>query len=203
MEERLSNAIREVQSALSRLSPVPAAELARFIESETILAQYPIGTYFTRPSDASARLGFVVKGLFRVFYVGPDGSEHVRNFCRKGTFIGAYGAILSGQVANVAIQSLEAAEVLELSYPALARQFETGAEWERLGRRIAEEHYISRERREHALLTLDAFGRLQRFQQEFADIAPFLKRSDIASYIDVRPETLSRLGHRRPSRTQP
>jgi CRP-like cAMP-binding protein len=193
MSELNAEALDVVGAYLTQLAPIPREELSRFAAQHLTLVSYRRKAFFTQPGDPSARLGVVVEGLFRVYYVGLDGSAHVRNFCERGTPVGAYGSILSGKPANVAIEALEDSKVLELPYAALVRQYETGSVWERLGRRIAEEHYISRERREHALLTMDAAGRYARFREEFPTLSARLKRSDIASYIRVRPETLSRL----------
>jgi CRP-like cAMP-binding protein len=186
-----------VLAYLASLSPIPEDELRAFVAEKLSAVDYPAGHFFVRAGDLTARIGFVERGLFRVYYTGQGGRRHVRNFCAEGAPIGAYGAILAGQPANVSIEALEDARVLELPYRAMAAQFATSALWERCGRRIAEAHYQSRERREHALLMLDAQGRLSRFHADFPGLAARLPRSDVASYIGVRPETLSRLFHAR------
>ncbi len=185
--------LEQVQAFLAKRAPVPADELSEFVRAHMRLETYRPRQCFTREGDTDGRLGFVVSGLFRVYYVGPAGAQHVRNFCPEGTPIGAYGTVIAGQPLSVFIEALEASQVLEFPYGALVAQLERSAAWERLGRRIAEEHYISRERREHALLTLDARARLQRFREDFPTLGARLRRSDVASYIGVRPETLSRL----------
>jgi CRP-like cAMP-binding protein len=200
MTEPLTETPRPFGSFLSKLSQVPADEVLAFVTKHCALERYPRGELFTRLGDTSHRLGFVLEGLFRVYYTDSEGKQHVRNFCKEGVPIGSYATVLSGQPAHVDIEALEDSTVIQFGYGALLRQFERGAAWERLGRRIAEEHYISRERREHALLQLDAPARFKLFHEEFPGLASRLSGSDVASYIGVRPETLSRLRRKLVSR---
>jgi CRP-like cAMP-binding protein len=186
-----------LKAYLQQLAPIDDAEIARFASAHAAEVDYARGAFFTSPGDTHDRVGFVAAGLFRVYYTGADGTYHIRNFCPERTPIGSYATILSGQPAHVSIQAVEDSTVVEFSYQFLREEFDRSASWERLGRRIAEEHYLSRERREEVLLTLDAEGRLAEFEEEFGGLADRLTRADVASYIGVRPETLSRLSRRR------
>ncbi|MBK7860670.1 MAG: Crp/Fnr family transcriptional regulator [Archangiaceae bacterium] len=187
----------QLRTWLQSLSLVPDAEFARFASKHITAAQYEKGSFFTRSGDATDRVGYVVRGLFRVYYTGPDGSFHVRNFCPEGSPLGSYVTVLAEQPAHVDIEALEDSLVLQFPYRALAAELQTSAAWERLGRRIAEQHYVSRERREWTLLTQNAAGRLRQFERDFGGLAHRLSQTDIASYIGVRRETLSRLKRKR------
>jgi CRP-like cAMP-binding protein len=200
MSVERASAEGRLRAWLQSLSRLPEPEVARFLAQHVTAAKYAKGSFFTRSGDASDRVGFVAAGLFRVYYTGPGGTYHVRNFCPEGTPIGSYATVLVKEPAHVDIEALEESVVLQFPYQALAQHFEVSAAWERLGRRIAELHYISRERREHTLLTLDAGGRLREFENLFGALAARLTASDIASYIGVRRETLSRLRRGRAAR---
>lgn len=193
MAELTRRRIAIVQRLVERLAPIPPAEVERFLRAEARAVEYPRGACFTTVGDASGRVGFVLHGAFRVCYRGAKGAKHVRNFCVEGTPIGPYATLLEGQPSNVDIEALEPSEVIELPYAAMVKKFAASHAWERLGRRIAEQHYVSRARREHALLALDAGERLERFFEELPTLEARLKNHDIAAYIGVRPETLSRL----------
>ena len=103
---------------------------------------------------------------------------------------------VKGESPVLDIEALEDSTVLEISHQIIRAELDRSRAWERIARRIAEEYYISRERREEVLLTLDAGGRLAEFEEELGHIAHRLTQADIASYIGVRPETLSRLMRR-------
>jgi CRP-like cAMP-binding protein len=98
--------------------------------------------------------------------------------------------------AHLTNEALEDSQVAQFSYHVLEERFDRHPSWERLGRRLAEEHYIERERREYHLLALDAGERYQRFLEDFPGLAERITQANIASYIGIKPESLSRL-HRR------
>jgi CRP-like cAMP-binding protein len=192
-----AQALAAFRTYLLGLAPLPRADVDAFLTDEVTAAPYAKGTFFTRVGDTHDRLGFVARGLFRVYYTATDGTYHVRNFCAEGRPIGSYATVLQRLPAHVDIEALEDALVLQFRYAALAKRLETNAAWERAGRRIAEAHYVSRERREHTLLTMDAAGRLAQFEGELGHLEHRLTAADVASYIGVRRETLSRLKRRR------
>jgi CRP-like cAMP-binding protein len=66
-------------------------------------------------------------------------------------------------------------------------------EWQKLGRRIAELLYIRKEQRELSFLLLDAPARYQRFCAQFGQQADRIPQYYIASYLGIRPQSLSRL----------
>lgn len=173
-------------------APVPPAQLDAFL-GEVRVRSYEPGSFFTLPGDTHDRVGFVLEGLFRVYYTGEDGGVRIRNFCHEGKPLGSYATILAGLPAHVAIEALEPSRVAEFPYAALARRFEEHAAWERVGRLLAEEHYVARERREFEFLTLGAAERYEAFRQAFPGLDARLKRRDVASYVGVEPETFSRL----------
>lgn len=186
------NDMDATRARILALAPVPEDLLTSFLADARVRGYEP-GAFFTRPGDTHDRVGFVLEGLFRVYYTGEDGSVRIRNFCHEGRPLGSYATILAGLPAHVSIEALEASRVLEFGYSALERRFNEHPSWERLGRRLAEEHYVSRERREHQLLALDARGRYEAFRAEFPGLDARVKRRDVASYIGIEPETFSRL----------
>lgn len=181
---------------LYTLAQIPDSEAERFLNDFEV-TNYPRGSFFTRDGDTHDRVGFVILGVFRVYYTSSDGEMHIRNFCKEGMPLGSYATILQKQPAHVAIEALEDSIVAQFSYQALKSRFDRHAAWERLGRRIAEEHYISRERREYQLLAFDATARYEKFLEDFPGLEARITQANIASYVGVKPETLSRISKKR------
>jgi CRP-like cAMP-binding protein len=185
-----------LRAYLLQLGEVPEPEVDAFF-TKIYEATYRKGSFFTRVGEAHDRIGFVVRGLFRSYYTGADGTHHIRNFCPEGTPIGSYATVLHCTPAHVDIEALEESVVLQFSYRDFQQRMQAHPAWDRIARRVAELHYVSREKREFDLLTRDAEGRFDRFLEEFGHIEGRLTSTDIASFIRVRRETLSRLKRRR------
>lgn len=191
-------ALAAIESYVDRFATIPDDELASFLSTIRIVRFAP-GEMFTRVGETHDRVGVVLSGVFRVYYVSSDGDLFIRNFCKEGMPVGSYATILTGQPAHVNIEALEPSSVAQFRYAELARRFDRHPAWERVGRRIAEEHYIARERREYHLLAFDAATRYDHFLRDFPGLDQRITQANIASYVGVTPETLSRLLRKRKS----
>ena len=182
----------DLRNYFDQLVTLPPNEIAEFAAGLRE-SQYSKGEMFTRIGEGSDRIGFVKSGLFKVYYSTPDGRAVIRNFCYEGKPIGSYGTILTGKPAHVNIEAIEDSTVLKTTYAHFEEFFTKSAAWEKLGRKVAEAHYISRERREFQLLSLNANDRYTAFRKDFPGLEARVTQVDIASYIGVDPATLSRL----------
>jgi CRP-like cAMP-binding protein len=185
-----------IRAYVSSFASIPDDELAAFASTVGV-ASFAPGELFTRIGDTHDRVGIVLRGVFRVYYLSPDGDLFIRNFCKEGMPIGSYATILTAKPAHVNIEALEPSTVAQFRYAELARRFDRHPAWERVGRRIAEEHYIARERREYHLLAFDAATRYEHFLRDFPGLDQRITQANVASYVGVAPETLSRLIRKR------
>lgn len=181
-----------IKAYLRAFADLPEAELAAFASAVSVMRIMP-GELFTRTGDTHDRVGLVLSGVFRVYYMSPEGNLFIRNFCKEGMPIGSYATLLTSQPAHVSIEALEPSTVAQFRYAELTNRFDRHPAWERVGRRIAEEHYIARERREYHLLAFDAATRYEHFLRDFPGLDQRITQANIASYLGVTPETLSRI----------
>src|SRR6185503_7847749 len=105
--------------------------VAAFAREHASEVDYPRGSFFTRTDQRDAPIGFVIRGLFRVYYSGADGTYHVRNFIAEGRPLGSYATAISNEPAHVDIEALEDSRVLQFSFEALRAQFARSQAWER------------------------------------------------------------------------
>jgi CRP-like cAMP-binding protein len=84
-----------------------------------------------------------------------------------------------------------------LSYSAFQKLMKNSADWERVGRVIAERTLVDREKREAQLLTLSGTERYQSFRRDFPGLCDRLPQYLIASYLGLTPVALSRIKRKR------
>ena len=84
-------------------------------------------------------------------------------------------------------------ELLVWPYQVLLDLYESSMEWQKLGRRVAELLYVHKEQRELSFLLLDAEGRYRQMRAQFGVEADAIPQYFLASYLGVRPQSLSRL----------
>ncbi len=110
-----------------------------------------------------------------------------------GRFSGAYSAILLNEKSKITITALEDTNLVNFDFHEYQKLYARHICWERIVRLLVEELFIERERREYQLLMLTALERYHEFLQEFEDCHNRLSNKDIASYLRITPETLSRI----------
>lgn len=189
MRDEFKNRIKTFCQSFADL---PEEEILPFI-NEVSAVTLKTGEFFTKEGDAGDRLGFLISGLFRVYYKSPSGKIHIRNFISEDQLLGSYSTILAQKPAHVYIEALEPSIVAEFYHKDIVKRLNTHLGWERLTRLAAQRYYLSRERREYCLLTMDARERYQEFLREFPGLENRVTQANIASYINVTPETLSRI----------
>jgi CRP-like cAMP-binding protein len=140
---------------------------------------------------------FIVRGLIRELYVDAGGAEHTRTFLAEGGVTGSLVDLISGEPAITWIQALEPTETLSFAYAGFTGLCEAHPSLQRVARLFAEELYVRKVFREHELLALPARERYERWLSRARGIDSRVRRRDLASYLGVTPEHLSRLRSKR------
>lgn len=150
------------------------------------------GGYFLRPGEVSRKFGFVLQGVFHYFQ-GGDGQELTYYFGREQEFLGDYESFLSAQPATHGIQALEKARLLTISAGNLQRLYREIREGERLGRLLAEALFVDVLRQLTSFYEDTPEQRYARFQRTYPDLQQRIPQYYIASYVGVKPQSLSRI----------
>lgn len=172
---------------------------AESLAKEQVLAKRG---HFLRPGDPADRFAVVLEGVFRAVRVSARGTESVKAFRAEGELIGAYAEMLQGLPSMTSIEALEPSRVLVFQVRDLAALERGHVCWERLARRVAEQHFILKERREQEFLDLSAEERLVRFWEAHPHLKGRVPQRDVAAYLGITDVALSRIMARRRKRTE-
>ena len=139
-------------------------------------------------------LNLVVKGVFRkYFYKGRD--EVITQLAKEGDLISSSVSFFSGLPSQYAIEALEPAVVYSLSREKVEELYALSPNLERLGRMIITELYLSKERWEQDHIQFDIRQRFVNFVHNNTELIQRVPQKYIASYLNIKPETFSRLKH--------
>ncbi|NVJ01763.1 Crp/Fnr family transcriptional regulator [Myxococcus sp. AM009] len=186
---------------IAALAPLPASE---WLKAEALAREQALDkrALFLRPGDSADRFGLVLQGVFRAVRVSARGEESIKAFRAEGELIGAYAEMLQGQPSMTSIEALEPGRVLAFQARDLQALEAGHACWAQLARRVAEQHYILKERREQEFLDLSAEERLERFWQEHPHLHGRVPQRDVAAYLGITEVALSRIVSRRRKRAE-
>jgi CRP-like cAMP-binding protein len=146
-----------------------------------------------RAGEPATQLGFVVRGVFRLYYTRRDGKEVNKSFVAEDDFLASIQASIARQPSRLAIESLTDATILSAPYEVVAAFYERDMFWQRLGRLLAERLVVKKLEREASLLMDTAAVRYDTFLREHATIEQRVPDHHIARYLGITPEALSRL----------
>lgn len=178
--------------ALYPLSDQDFAQLAPHVVTHTLTK----GAQLLTAGQVCGAVYFVTAGFLRLYYVGADGQEVNCRFAGPNGFATDYQSFLTQQPSRYGWQAVQAAEVLALPYALVQRLYRESPTWDHLGRLIAERVYLQLNERVELLQFYTPSQRYEYVQQHHPALLREVSQAQLASYLGVQPESLSRIRHR-------
>ena len=150
------------------------------------------GEYLLTEGHISKKIAFIASGLFRSFYL-KDGIEITTCFCKENTFTTSFKSLITKQPSDLSIQAIEDAELLVIQFEDLQKLYEKHLFWQQVGRLVAEQEFITVESYTRFLNDKTAKQRYLQILKHENDILQRVPLIYLASYLQVAPETLSRI----------
>ena len=136
---------------------------------------------------------FVTAGCLRGYNVDENGFEHVLNFAPVGWWMADMYSLLSQKPGTLNIEAIDNTEMLLLSKSKQEELYDKIPKFERFFRIITENSLVAYQQRLMDNLSLTAEERYHNFCKRYPTLIHALPKKDIATYIGVTPEFLSRM----------
>lgn len=150
--------------------------------------------FFNNPNSLCRHIGFIVKGIFRVYYVDPKTEqEHNLYFATENNFITSLKSLLTRTTCPYIIEALEDAELFVMQYDHLQQLYERSHGWERFGRLLAEQYFLMNQLRSESLLMQSAEERYIDLLTNYPDLLNRVSLGHISSYLGIKGPSLSRI----------
>lgn len=151
------------------------------------------GEFFIREGQYANEIAFLDTGIVRAFYVNNYGKEYNKHLFAAPSIIGSYASLISKQRNKIAQQALTDCKIWKVPFYKIEKLSQGNYEIERLRRIIAENYFLSYEKKELEMAMLDAEKRYKIFQKEYPRIELKIPQFHIASYLGISPTQLSRI----------
>jgi len=146
------------------------------------------------PGEIENYLNFVEKGLVRKYFI-KGREEKVTEIVNENHLINSMVSFISGLPSLYFVEAIEPTTVLSITNESLENLYNSSFKFERLTRLIISATYIQNERQNYDQMRLSVRERFIQFMQNNPDLLQRVPQKHLASYLNIKPETFSRMKH--------
>ena len=157
--------------------------------------QFKKKEFLLQEGKICSNVSFVNSGCMRLFY-NVEGVENTIQFFFGDSWYTDYASFLTGQPTIENMQALEPCEVVQFKKEDLYKLFNQFPIFEKVGRVLAENAFLSLSRLNQMLTNEEPQQRYLNLMKQRPDVVERIPPHYIASYLGVKPESLSRIRKR-------
>lgn len=180
---------------LRAIVPVSDDEAA-WVRQNFSVMRFPARSILVNEGEVNKNLFFVVKGCARIGINCPGGEDITCYFAQEGGWISIHESFLSGQPSEYFIQTLEDCELLSIDRMGVEEMYRRLENGNLMGRRLMEGLFFAMVQRLTDFYKLSPEERFQNFLVKHPRLATRIPQSCLASYIGIKPQSLSRIKKR-------
>lgn len=137
-------------------------------------------------------IGIVTTGKLRS-YIQNDDKQFNNDFYLPDSFVSAYTSYLTQMPTNCNIEALDATEIGYITVEKFNKLIDQDRDFLKLAKYISDIFFIRKCRRETSFLKNNATQRFQMLCATYPGIEQHVSQYHIASYLGIKPESLSRI----------
>lgn len=193
MKENLSQAsIEPLLNYFERLIPLNKEEKAMAAE-KFHPRLFRKRQYALQEGDVCTQFYFVVRGCLRMYKIDEQGTVHILQFATENWWINDLGSFHSEKPSELNIDALEDTMVLQISRNDLISLYLQAPKFDRIFRVLIENSFVALQNRLLQNISSTAEDRYQSFLEVYPHLVNRLSQTQIASFLGITPEFLSRL----------
>jgi CRP/FNR family transcriptional regulator, anaerobic regulatory protein len=149
--------------------------------------------YVLQEGDVCTQFNFVLRGCLRMYKIDDQGAVHILQFASESNWINDLGSFHQLKPSALNIDALEDTVVLQISHAELISLYKAAPKFDRIFRVLIENGFIRLQDRLLQNISSTAEERYQIFLELYPHLINRLSQVQIASFIGITPEFLSKL----------
>ena len=151
------------------------------------------GEFLLKNEEICKEFYFVSSGCIRIYFIDKKGNEKPRYIMPSNHIGTALTSFISQSPSFELMDALNVSEILAISREDFYRLNDELPAWKIFYQKILEMAYSFQTRKIESIVTLTAQQRFEQAMRENASLFQLVSNKVLASYLDMTPETLSRL----------
>lgn len=179
-----------------RIDALDLSELEKFFLNNGKEIRLKRNDFLLRQGERCRFVGYLQQGICRHLHDNSRGEEQIVGFSPQHHFVSDYAACLCGKPAQISIQAVKEILVFVLPYEQLETFWNSSEKHQCMGRMVAEQLFVMTYRRLIDRYCQTPEERYLSFLQHYPELKEELPLREIASFIGVTPETVSKIRKR-------
>lgn len=151
-------------------------------------------TIIVHPGEVDDYFNIIAKGLVRKYMV-VNKKEITIQLATEGHMIHSEISFNTRVPSDCFIETIEPSVLISMSYENLQKVYATFPEFEKLGRLVITDMFIRKDIRDMTQLKNSTRERFVTYMKKHPDMLQRVPQKYLASYLNIKPETFSRLKH--------
>ena len=149
--------------------------------------------FILQEGDICKHYNFVLQGCFKMYGVDEKGKEHNIQFAAENDWITDIGSFHSEKPTKLYIEAIEPAVIFQIKKVDLLFLYVNCPKFDRNFRVIIEEKFIELQNQLLRNFSFTAHDRYEAFLAQYPKLSQRLPNTQIASYLGITPEFLSKI----------
>lgn len=185
--------VEKIYTYLNDISPLTKDEFEQITKCCTI-RKFDKKAIITNAGAIEDHINIVLEGLVRK-YILAGKKEVTQQLAMEGHIIYSEISFVTRQPSPVIIETIEASTLISINHGDLQQLFKEMPHLERLARLLLSDLFIKKDNRDFNYLSKTTRERFLDYVQSHPHVLQRVPQKYIASYLDIKPETFSRLKH--------
>jgi CRP-like cAMP-binding protein len=149
--------------------------------------------YFLEAGKFCNQIGFIVNGVFRIFFYDKEGNEITRYFLSERHFLMDLYSFNNKTLSSESIQALTDSELIIIDRSPFEQMITKSKDLEKIVHKITENGLLEKLYKREELFNQDATTKYLHFLEMYPNIANRIPLGHLASYLGIKQQSLSRI----------
>lgn len=149
--------------------------------------------YVLQEGNQCNQMNFVVRGCLRLYTIDEKGNTHILQFAAENWWLTDIGSFYGKKESKLNIDALEDTMVLQISFENLTFLYDQAPKFNRIFRVLIENSHVALQNRLLQNISSTAEERYLSFVQTYTHLYNRLPQTQIAAYLGITPEFVSRI----------